>query len=101
VPAKRKTTRPTNCGTAYQTVSACAATISVSDSDSAMITTPSTERARATSYDTSWAQVLIEPRSAYFESDDQPPTMNPYTPREPIAKMRMSAMSRSATWPGM
>ena len=43
----------------------------------------------------------IEPRSAYFESEAQPPTMNPYTPSEPMAKTRMSAMSTSATWPGM
>ena len=66
-----------------------------------MITTPSTESASETSYETSCAQVRIEPRSAYFESDDQPPRMKPYTPTEPMAKIRISAMSRSATWPGM
>ena len=66
-----------------------------------MITTPRTDSASETSYETSWAHVRIEPSSAYFESDDQPPRMNPYTPIEPIAKMRISAMSRSATWPGM
>ena len=42
-----------------------------------MITTPRTEARGATSYDTSCAHVRIEPRSAYFESDAQPPTMNP------------------------
>ena len=92
---------PTNCGTAYQRVSAWAATIPVSDSVPAMSTTPRTESASATSYDTSCAHVRIEPRSAYFESDDQPPRMKPYTPIEPIAKIRTSAMFRSATWPGM
>src|SRR4026209_636294 len=74
VPAKRKTTSPTICGAAYQTVSRCAETISVSESDPAMITTPSTDRASATSYDTSCAQVRIEPSRAYFESEAQPPT---------------------------
>ena len=43
----------------------------------------------------------MEPSSEYFESDAQPPMMNPYTPSEPIAKTRISAMSMSATWPGM
>ena len=42
-----------------------------------MSTTPSTERASATSYETSCAQVRIEPSSEYFESDAQPPMMNP------------------------
>ncbi len=51
--------------------------MSTSDSDRAMITTPSTESASETSYETSCAQVRIEPSSEYFESDDQPPTMKP------------------------
>ena len=55
----------------------CAATMSMSESDLAMITTPSTESASETSYETSWAHVRIEPSSAYFESEDQPPMMNP------------------------
>ena len=42
-----------------------------------MITTPSTESASDTSYETSCAHVRIEPSSANFESDDQPPRMNP------------------------
>ena len=42
-----------------------------------MSTTPSTDRASATSYETICAQVRIEPSSAYFESEAQPPTMNP------------------------
>src|SRR4029450_9165724 len=97
VPASRNTISPTNCGIAYQTVPDWADTMSVSESVPAMITTPRTEGAGETSYETSWAHVRIEPRSEYFESDDQPPRMKPYTPIEPTAKMRMSAMSRSAT----
>ena len=42
-----------------------------------MMITPSTLSASETSYETSCAQVRIEPSSAYFESDDQPPRMKP------------------------
>ena len=77
MPAAKKTSRPTSWGTAYQTVSCCLSTISVSESEPAMSTTPSTESASATSYETSCAQVRIDPSSAYFESEAQPPMMNP------------------------
>src|SRR5919201_3981636 len=77
IPAKKKTRSPTTCGTAYQTESDCCSTISTRFSEPAMITTPSTERASATSYETSWAHVRIEPSSEYFESEAQPPTMKP------------------------
>ncbi len=40
-------------------------------------TTPRTLSASDTSYETSWAQVRIEPSREYFDSDAQPPTMNP------------------------
>ena len=43
----------------------------------AISTTPSTERASETSYETICAHVRIEPSSEYFDSDAQPPTMNP------------------------
>ena len=42
-----------------------------------MITTPSTLSASETSYETSCAHVRIEPSSENFESDAQPPMMNP------------------------
>ena len=42
-----------------------------------MMITPSTLSASETSYETSCAHVRIEPSSAYFESDDQPPRMKP------------------------
>ena len=85
-----------NCGTAYQTVSCCLSTISVSESVPAMITTPRTESASETSYDTICAHVRIEPSSAYFESEAQPPTMKPYTPSAPSAKIRISEIGTSA-----
>ena len=52
-------------------------TISTSVQRPAMITTPSTASASETSYETSCAHVRIEPSSEYFDSDAQPPTMNP------------------------
>ena len=51
--------------------------MSTSESEPAIITTPSTESASDTSYETSCAHVRIEPSSEYFESDAQPPTMKP------------------------
>ena len=61
------------------------------------MTTPSTESASATSYETSCAHVRIDPSSEYFDSDDQPPTIRPYTPIEPSAKIRISAIGTLAT----
>ncbi len=72
-----KITKPTICGITYQMSAPCAATMSTSESDLAMITTPSTESASETSYDTSCAHVRIEPSNANFESDAQPPMMKP------------------------
>ena len=77
VPASRKMTKPTNCGRTYHVSFACAATMSTRESDRAIMITPRTLSASATSYDTSWAQVRIEPSRANFESDAQPPTMKP------------------------
>ena len=82
-------------------MSCCSSTICVSESDPDISTTPSTDSASATSYETIWAQVRIEPSSAYFESDAQPPTMNPYTPSAPRAKIRISEIGTSATSPEM
>ena len=51
--------------------------MSTNESDWAISTTPSTANVSATSYETICAHVRIEPSSAYFESDAQPPTMKP------------------------
>src|SRR6202007_152459 len=76
-PPIRKTTSPTNCGMKNHSVVCCLSTICCGFSDWPISTTPSTESASETSYETSCAQVRIEPRIEYFESDDQPPTMKP------------------------
>ena len=76
-PAMKKTTRPTTCGAANQIVSCCFSTMSASESDWPMITTPSTAKVSETSYETICAQVRIEPSSEYFECEAQPPTMKP------------------------
>src|SRR5947207_13939896 len=101
VPAARKTTKPTNCGMTYQIVCCCSSMICVRESEPAISTTPSTDSASATSYDTICAHVRIEPSSAYFESEAQPPTMNPYTPSAPSAKIRISEIGTSAISPEM
>ena len=51
--------------------------MSVRFSDWPISTTPSTLSASETSYETSCAQVRIEPRIEYFDSDAQPPMMKP------------------------
>src|SRR3954447_19524228 len=51
-PATRKMQKPTNCGTTYQRLP-CPWTISVSDSDCACMTTPSSDRPSAISYEMS------------------------------------------------
>src|SRR3954452_15085436 len=73
MPPMKKTTSPITCGTAYGSDVPCWWTISVSRIEPAIITTPSTLSASDTSYETSCAQVRIEPRSEYFESEAQPP----------------------------
>src|ERR687885_408068 len=77
IPAMKKQSSPTTCGAAYGIVVPCLWTMSTSESEPAMSTTPSTDRASETSYETSCAQVRIEPRSEYFDSEAQPPTMKP------------------------
>src|SRR5712691_3048277 len=76
-PKKSVTARPANCGTTNQIVAPCLLTISTRFSDCPISTTPSTDRASETSYDTSCAQVRMDPSSAYFDSEAQPPTIAP------------------------
>src|SRR3954463_8639311 len=77
VPPIRNTTSPTNCGMKNQSVACCFWTTSTRLIDCAIRTTPSTESASDTSYETSCAHVRIDPSMEYLESDDQPPTMKP------------------------
>src|SRR5437773_3762806 len=59
VPASMKTTKPTNCGTTYGRYHHSwywRSTMSTSDNERDMSTTPSTESASDTSYETSCAQ---------------------------------------------
>src|SRR5581483_3122022 len=99
--ARKKTTKPTNCGATNHCESICLVTMAERFSEWPMRKTPSTESESDTSYDTSCAQVRIDPRSEYFESDAHPPTMNPYTPTEPSAKKRISPIDTFETTPLM
>src|SRR5450631_2235062 len=46
----------------------------------AWISTPRIPRPNAASYESSCADARTEPRSGYFEPDDQPASITPYTP---------------------
>src|SRR6266511_3117647 len=74
IPAMKKTTRPTSCGPTNQVTSCWRWTMSTSESDLPMITTPRTESASETSYETICAHVRIDPSSEYLDSLAQPPT---------------------------
>src|SRR5215212_2725449 len=75
-PATRKIRKPTNCGTMYH-MSLCDSTIWTSDSEPAVMITPSSDSPSATSYEISCAAARIAPRNEYFEPDAQPPSMRP------------------------
>src|SRR6266480_1543445 len=74
--ATMKMQKPTNCGTTYQ-MEPCLATISVSDSEPAVNTTPSSDSASDTSYEMSCAAERMAPRNEYLDPDAQPPSINP------------------------
>src|SRR6266511_5184833 len=73
ITAKKKTSIPASCGMKNQIVAPCLLTMSTRFSDCPIRTTPSTDSASDTSYETSCAQVRIAPRREYFDSDAQPP----------------------------
>src|SRR2546423_8214707 len=97
--AKKKTSNPASCGMKNQIVAPCLLTMSTRLSDWPMKTTPSTDKASDTSYETSCAHVRIEPSSEYFDSEAQPPMIAPYTPSEPSAKTRIKAIETFAISP--
>ena len=71
-----KMQKPTNCGITNQTPS-WASTIVTSESEPAVIATPSSDRPRATSYEISCAAARIAPRNEYLEPEAQPPSTRP------------------------
>ena len=71
-----KMQKPTNCGTTYQMWS-WLLTICVSESEPAVITTPTSDSPSETSYEMSCAAERIAPRNEYFEPEAQPPSISP------------------------
>ena len=68
------------------------------------MSTPRTASPNAASYDSSCAVERTAPSSGYFEPDDQPASITPYTPSPDIARMNSAPTGRSATcryvrWP--
>src|SRR5947208_15624936 len=83
---------------------ACDTTMSWVESDPAASTAPATARLIAASYETICADARTEPSSGYFEPDDQPASMIPYTAIDDMASTsRMpiggSASCRYVSWP--
>src|SRR4051794_30666753 len=75
----------------------CCAAMSRVDSVPARISTPRMPRPNAASYDSSCADERTEPSNGYFEPDDQPASITPYTPRPDIARIHNAPIGRSAT----
>src|SRR5882724_10292430 len=91
VAAMRKITNATNVFSQNQCVAndhafvqCCCTKMSCVDRDPAWIRTPSTARPKAASYESSCADARTEPSSGYFDPDDQPASITPYTPRPDI-----------------
>src|SRR3954463_8921865 len=99
ITAKKKTSMPASCGMKNQIVAPCLLTMSTRLSDWPISTTPSTDSASETSYETSCAHVRIEPSRENFDSEAQPPTIAPYTPTEPSAKIRINPIETFAISP--
>ena len=64
----------------------------------AWMSTPRIASENAASYESSCAVERTAPSSGYFEPDDQPASITPYTPRPDIARMNSAPTGRSATW---
>ena len=67
------------------------------DSVPAWMSTPRMASPNAASYESSCADARTEPSSGYFEPDDQPASITPYTPMPDIARMNSAPIGRSAT----
>src|ERR1044071_4351895 len=75
----------------------CAATIPESDSVRANMRAPMSDRPIATSYETICALERSPPRSAYFEFDDQPASINASTPQSGPNGITENTMKAEAT----
>src|SRR5947208_15638295 len=85
---------------------ACDTTMSWVESDPAASTAPATARLIAASYETICADARTEPSSGYFEPDDQPASMIPYTAIDDIASRKSTPIGGSANcssvrWPAI
>ena len=104
VAAMRKITNATKVFSQNQCVAndhtfvhCCCAKMSCVESVPAWISTPRIARPNAASYESSCADARTEPSSGYFEPDDQPASITPYTPRPDIARMNSAPIGRSTT----
>src|SRR3954452_8722854 len=101
----RKITNATNVRSQNQSVAkdhasdhCCCTKISCVERVPAWISTPSTARPNAASYDRSCADARTDPSNGYFDPDDHPASITPYTPSPDIARMNSAPIGRSTTW---
>ncbi len=105
VAAIRKIANGTSARSQYQSARnelafshSCCTAIWCVDSVWAWMSTPRIASPNAASYDSSCAVDRTAPSSGYFDPDDQPASITPYTPSPDIARMNSAPMGRSATW---
>src|SRR3954468_20115095 len=113
VAAMRKITNGTSARSQNQSpanekgpVQLWSATMRCVESDCAWMSTPSTARPNAASYESSCAVERTAPSSGYLEPDDQPASITPYTPMPDIARMNSAptggwAPGSYVAWPRM
>src|SRR5205814_5803661 len=111
VAAMRKMPNGTSARSQYQSAKAepgpshaCCAAILCVDSVCACTRTPRIASPNAASYESSCAVERTAPSSGYFEPDDQPASITPYTPSPDIARTNNAPIGRLATcrkvvWP--
>src|SRR3954454_7595834 len=104
VAAMRKMMNGTNAGSQYhcdtnecQSCHDCWSTIDRVDNVPARMSTPRMPRPNAASYDSSCADARTEPSNGYFDPDDQPASITPYTPSPDIARIHSAPTGMSAT----
>src|SRR5581483_5783045 len=68
------------------------------DSEPASSTTAATDNPSAASYEIIWADARTEPSSGYFEPDDHPASITPYTATDDMASRKRMPTGGSANW---
>src|SRR5271154_1749010 len=76
----------------------CAATMARVEMEWLTKTTVTTVMPNAASYEMTWAEARTDPRSGYFDPDDHPASITPYTAMPDMAKTSRIPTGGSDTW---